>query len=121
VVEQRAPGRPDSPTYKPKGFTSYDIWCAGTSRKTFPIISADEDAYQRLLNRTRFLGQEYAVNGIHKVEYPDGVEKNKSALLRNFNPLVEKGDEHQSFCKEDPEEQGHIGNSPDKGKEKQGG
>ena len=106
AVKYCSPDRPDSPTYKPGGFsgTSYDIWCAGTSGETFPIMGADEDVYRGLLDRTQFRGQEYAVGAIQEVDYPEKVEKKKIALLRNCNPLVEKGAEHQSFCKEDPEE-----------------
>ena len=104
AVKYDSPDRPDSPAYKPGGFTSYDIWCAGTSCETFPIMGADEDAYRGLLDRTWIRGQEYAVGTIQEVDYPEKVEKNKVALLRNCNPLLEKGAEHQSFCKEDPEE-----------------
>jgi len=104
AVKYCSPDRPDSPTYKPGGFTSYDIWCAGTSGETFPIMGADEDAYRGLLDCTQFRGQEYAVGAIQEVDYPEKVEKKKIALLRNCNPLVENGAEHQSFCKEHPEE-----------------
>jgi len=105
-------------------FTSYDIWCAGTSSKTFPIMGGDEHAYKELVARTRFRDQEYAVGKIQDVEYPKEVEAKKVALLRNCNPLLETGAEHQLFCEEDSdlEEQGPRGNSRQKGKgkEKQG-
>jgi len=112
----------DPPRLKLGAFTSYDIWCAGTFSDTFPVIGADEDAYRGLLDRTRSLGQEYAVGKIQEVEYPDEVENAKIALLRNCNPLLEKGDAHQSFCQEgDPKEQGPGGSSQKEGKKKQGG
>lgn len=98
------PDRPDSRTCKPGGFTSYDIWCAGTSSETSPIIGADEDAYRGLLDRTRFRGQEYAVGALQEVKYPNEVEK-KIGLLRNCNPLLGTGEEHQPLCEEDPKEQ----------------
>ena len=111
----------ESSRCKRGAFTSYDIWCAGTSRKTFPIIGADEDVYRGLLDRTRSRAQEYAVGALHEVKYPDEVEKAKMALLRNCNPLLETGVEHQSFCQEDPKEQGAGGSSQTKGKKRQGG
>jgi hypothetical protein len=83
-------------------------------------MGTDEDAYRRLLDRTRFPGQEYAVRAIQELDYPKEVEDNKIALLRRCNPLLEVGEEHQSLCKEDPGELGPIG-TPEKGKEKQGG
>ena len=90
----------DPPKYKPGTFTAYDIWCAGTSSETFPVIGADASAYRGLLDRTRSRAQEYAVGAIHKVKYPEQVEKARISLLRNCNPLLEKGDAHQSFCQE---------------------
>ena len=105
--------QPGKRTYTPGGFTSYDIWCAGASSETFPIMGTDESAYRRLLDRIRFRGQEYAVGTIQGVDYPKEVEEAKVALLRNCNPLLEKRAEHQVFCKEDANEQGPRGNSPE--------
>jgi len=69
-------------------------------------MGTDEDAYRRLVDRTRFPGQEYAVGAIQEVDYPKEVEDNKIALLRSCNPLLEDGDEHQSFCKKQKEDPG---------------
>ncbi len=82
-------------TYKSSPFTSYDIWCAGISPKTFPFIKDDTLAYQKLLDRTRFPGHEYDVSRNHEVNYPEDVAKKKSDLLRLFNPLLEDRNEHQ--------------------------
>ena len=97
-------------------FTSYDIWCAGTLSKTFPIMGDDQQAYIELVDRTRFRDQEYAMGKIQNLTYPEEVEAKKVALLRNCNPLLETGAEHQLFCEEDPtEERGPRGSSPKKG------
>jgi hypothetical protein len=110
VVKPDISPRSSPRTNKHGNFTSYDIWCAGTSRETFPIMGADEDAYRRLVDRTRFPDQEYAVGAIQGVKYPKEVEKGKIELLRQFNPLLEVGIEHQSW-----------GEKKGKGKEKEGG
>jgi hypothetical protein len=52
-------------------------------------------AYRKLLDRTCFSGHEYDVGRNHEVEYPEDVAKKKGDLLRAFNPLLEKGEEHQ--------------------------
>ena len=86
-----------------KRFTSYDIWCAGTSLETFPIIKDDGPAYLKLLDRTCSPGHEYDVRGT-EVTYPEDVSKKKSNLLRLFNPLLENGVEHQQhFIEEECE------------------
>ena len=72
--------------------TSYDIWCAGISQETFPVIGDDGPTYRKILDRTRFPHQEYAVGEIHGVDYPTEVQDRKIELLRRFNALVE-GDE----------------------------
>ena len=70
-------------------YTSYDIWCAGISQKIFPVIRDNEvTPYRQILDRTRFPGQEYAVGKIHKIKYPDEVEKEKIELLRCFDAPV---------------------------------
>ena len=74
---------------------SYDIWCAGIFPETFPFIDNDGPAYRKLLDRTCFPGREYDVSRNHEVRYPEDVAKKKGDLLRHFNPLLEKGDEHQ--------------------------
>jgi len=112
---------PNSRTYTPGEFTSYDIWCAGTFSKTFPIMGADEHAYRTLVDRIRFRDQEYAVGKIQDVTYPKEIERKKVALLRNCNPLLETGAEHQLSYKEGPPgEQGGSSPKEGKGKEKQG-
>jgi hypothetical protein len=68
-----------------KHFTSYDIWCAGTFRKTFPIISNNGPAYLQLLDRTCFPGHDYDVTKL-EVEYPKDVSKKKSDLLQLLTP-----------------------------------
>jgi hypothetical protein len=104
AVNHDTPDRCSPRIYKSGGFTSYDIWCAGSSGKTFPIMGDDEVAYRELLDRTRFRGQEYAVGAIQGMRYPKEVEKKKIALLRNCDPLLETGVEHQLLCKEEGEE-----------------
>jgi hypothetical protein len=86
----------------PDAFTSYDIWCAGVDRKTFPLIGDDLSAYQQLLNRARFPGQEDDISRVHDVVYPDEIERKKVALLHSFDPLLEYGVEHQSHYIERP-------------------
>ena len=46
VAKYDIPHRSSPRTPQLGGFTSYDFWCAGTSRQTFPIMGADEDAYR---------------------------------------------------------------------------
>jgi len=121
AVKYDPSGQPNPRTYKPGDFTSYDIWCAGTFSETFPIMGPDEHAYQTLVARTRFRDQEYAVGKIQDVKYPKEVEEKKVALLRNCNPLLESGAEHQLFYEEvPPEEQRPRGSSLKKGKGKKG-
>jgi len=121
AVKYDTSGPPNPPRIPKTGeFTSYDIWCAGTSSNTFPIMGGDEHAYKELVTRTRFRDQEYAVGKIQDVKYPKEVEAKKVALLRNCNPLLETGAEHQLFCEEDPpEELGPRGTPPKKGKGKE--
>jgi hypothetical protein len=118
AVKYGRPDQPDKRTYTPGGFTSYDIWCAGAFSETFPIMGADESAYRRLLDRIRFRDQEYAVGAIQDVEYPKEVENEKIALLRNCNPLLEIGHEHQLFIQEIGQPKGSGGNSPEEEKGK---
>jgi hypothetical protein len=86
----------------PDAFTSYDIWCAGVDRKTFPLIDNDLSAYPQLLKRARFPDQEYDISRVHDVEYPEEIERKKVALLHSFDPLLEHGVEHQSRYIERP-------------------
>jgi len=93
-------------THKSSLFTSYDVWCAGISPETFTFIQDDAPAYRKLLDRTRFRGHEYDVSTNHEVKYPEDVAKKKGDLLRLFNPLLEKGDEHQQHFIEEGAEGG---------------
>jgi hypothetical protein len=95
-------------------FTSYDLWCAGMSRVTFPAIGDDSDeaSYRKLLDRTISPGKKYYdVNRIHWVTYPKEVADRKAELLRSFNALVE-GDQDVSAS------QPAKGESQRKGKER---
>jgi len=88
-------------------FTSYDIWCAGIFPETFPFTNNDGPAYWKMLNRTCFPGHEYHM-GRTEIEmgYPKDVPKKKSNLLWFFNPLLEKGVEHQLHFIEEEDEGG---------------
>jgi len=89
---------------QPDLYTSYDLWCAGISQSTFPVIGDDESAlYQKILDRTRFPGHGYPVSKVHEVEYPEEVAKSKAGLLRSFDALV-AGDE----ADEDPNPEGGL-------------
>ena len=55
------PHGPQRRSHKYRIFTSYDIWCAGIFRKTFPFIKDDAPAYRKLLDRTCFRGHEYGI------------------------------------------------------------
>ena len=116
AVKYDRPDQPDKRTYTPRGFTSYDIWCAGAFSETFPIMAADESAYRKLLDRIRSRDQEYAVSAIQGVDYPKEVENEKIALLRNCNPLLETGDEHQLFFQEAGQPKGSRCNSQEEEK-----
>jgi len=75
-------------------FTTYDFWCRGLDTSTFPLIdNENRSAYQQLLARTRKGDQVYDVRS-EKVDYSEEVTKAKSALLRQFDPLLEK--DHKS-------------------------
>ena len=121
VVKHNTPERSSPRIYKSGEFTSYDIWCAGSSGKTFPIMGDDEAAYRELLDRTRSRGQEYAVGAIQGVRYPKGVEKKKIALLRKCDPLIETGVAHQLLWKEEGEsaEEGEEGESAEEEEEEE--
>jgi hypothetical protein len=98
-------------------FTSYDLWCAGMSRVTFPAIGDDSDeaSYRKLLDCTISPGKKYYdVNRIHWVTYPKEVADRKAELLRSFNPLVEVVEGDQDVGASRPAK----GESQRKGKER---
>ena len=78
------------------------------SKSCARVSSGDGCVYRRLMD------QEYAVSAIQEVECSDELKKNEIAPLRNCNPLLEKGNEHRSFCEEDPKKRGPIDSSPKK-------
>jgi hypothetical protein len=81
--------------FRPGKFTAYDFWCGGLDDQTFPIIAGeDRMSYQRLLARPRDRDKLYDV-GTERMVYSDEVKGDKSSLLRQFDPLLETGPEHQ--------------------------
>ncbi len=103
-TEYRKPPTRVSPRKGPDKFTEYDIWCSGLDTDTFPLIRDDDrHPYKDLLARTRDGGQLYDMKS-QRVKYPTGVMEDKCTLLRQFNPLLETGLNHQSHLESDTEE-----------------
>jgi hypothetical protein len=96
----RLPPGHHSPGIAPDDHTAYDFWCRGLDTETFPVIDdQNRSAYQHLLARTRKGNQLYDVK-CEKVDYSKAVMKAKSALLRQFDPLLEKDHKyHLKFLK----------------------
>ena len=83
-------GRTTRQSERTDPYTSYDVWCAGISKDTFSVITdkGESDSYKKILDRTRFSGEEYSVSKIHGIEYPEYVATRKAVLVRNFDALV---------------------------------
>jgi hypothetical protein len=82
----RAPNR--SPEY-----TSYDIWCAKASAKTFAVIDpGDESVYEKLLKVSRVFPQAYDAQAINK---------NIGIARRNMNPGTATDSAHWSVFVEE--------------------
>jgi hypothetical protein len=92
---------------RPDTYTSYDVWCAKISQKTFPVIGDDElTSYQQILDRIRFPGQGHALSKIHEMTYPPEVEEKKAGLLHCLDAPVERErDVHRESKGESQQEQ----------------
>ena len=76
------------------GFTAYDIWCAGTSPKTFGCIGTDLSSYRHLLERSLQVNQAYDLVDVQE-EYADaGAVSKRGAARRRVRALAGSGDDH---------------------------
>ena len=73
-------------------YTSYDIWCAGTTAATFPVVAGSEDAYARLLLCMRGIKNPYRshheFSGWGPREETQQLTADRENMRRRMNPGV---------------------------------
>jgi hypothetical protein len=67
-------------------FTAYDIWCAGLSPETFPLIGSDIEPYRRLLGHSNHLFGQYDVQSFEGTNCAGEVLEARDGLSRHFEP-----------------------------------
>ncbi|TFY74196.1 hypothetical protein EWM64_g9816 [Hericium alpestre] len=78
---------------KPDTYTAYDIWCAGCTHTTFPVIHRNEDGvYQSLLEHSQAIFDVYEVKDRHAEVSTNNIERPQ--IRRNMCPASEKNSSH---------------------------
>ncbi|KAG6848466.1 hypothetical protein H0H93_016753 [Arthromyces matolae] len=79
----------EPPTQK---FTAYDIWCAGVTKETFPLIGDDDQLFREILQRDSFWPASYKPLDCEPMEI--------EAVKRSLHPASRGDDGHWSFCED---------------------
>ncbi|KAG6819007.1 hypothetical protein H0H93_016449 [Arthromyces matolae] len=72
-------------------FTSYDFWCAGISKETFPVVGGEEHVYRDILNREVFGNNDYMALQHEPRE--------AEVLKKSSNPATCKNEDHWRYIK----------------------
>ncbi|KAJ6572585.1 hypothetical protein B0H10DRAFT_1839359 [Mycena sp. CBHHK59/15] len=92
-VQYRNP--PSRPSLRHPGaeYTAYDIWCAGATHETFPVIPENQDAiYASLLQRSLNLFEAYDLKDATLID--PTVQQKRSVARRRMNPGTSTRVEH---------------------------
>jgi hypothetical protein len=79
---------PERPPHHPAMFTTFDVWCAGLSTKTFQQIGSDLESYRTLLDRSLKPHDVFELKEADYRHLSNETKVERENLRRNMAPLI---------------------------------